>query len=505
MTPVISLPTLRETLTVAFRHKQSICLALILPIVASVGIAFMLTPQYEADSKILIRVGREYIPQTDAPVGGNTVMPSPTMQETIDTEGEILTSNDLLRELLQRVTIRRLYPDLYDSPPSDMSLEDAALKALHSDLGVDPVKLSNVLTISLRNGDRSVAVEALQQLLGMFQIRHVAAFSHHRSALLETQLSDDLARLVAQEKERAQYEKDNNLFSIAEQRTAAIQKREKDMADLQDADLSITGLNYRLDYLKGQLAQQHPNVTLQNTNQDSPVSDDTRKHLRDLREQRQQLLSRYDPNSPMLNSVNAALAAAEQFAGHSQARTNAVQTGINPVYSGLQAQLYTAGSDLAPLLSKVAALRAAITSDDARLAQISTGEAVLDDLNRRITQLDTASNTLRQRVEDARYLEDLDKADVASLNIIQQPTALPRAVFPKKWLFLAAGVVIGLVLSTLVMLLSLTFGNRFLTIDTIERVLGLPVLVALPNLPRARLRAAATLSQSGARRELPSR
>jgi capsular polysaccharide biosynthesis protein len=78
-------------------------------------------------------------------------------------------------------------------------------------------------------------------------------------------------------------------------------------------------------------------------------------------------------------------------------------------------------------------------------------------------------------------------------------------VFPKKWLFLAAGVVIGLVLSTLVMLLSLTFGNRFLTIDTIERVLGLPVLVALPNLPRARLRAAATLSQSGARRELPSR
>ncbi len=63
-------------------------------------------------------------------VGGSEMGPTTTMLDTINTEIEILTSDDLMREVLSKETIARLYPKLAAAPPAGSSLADAAEKGV---------------------------------------------------------------------------------------------------------------------------------------------------------------------------------------------------------------------------------------------------------------------------------------------------------------------------------------------------------------------------------------
>ena len=67
------------------------------------------------------------------------------------------------------------------------SARNLAVAALAKDLKVTPVKLSNVIQVSVRNPDPVAANETLHQLLATFQVHHVAAFNRERSPVLEDQ------------------------------------------------------------------------------------------------------------------------------------------------------------------------------------------------------------------------------------------------------------------------------------------------------------------------------
>ena len=121
-----SLPSMREALTLAFRRKWRIILAFVLPPIIAVAVSFLMTPQYGAYTKLLVKAGREFLAQSDA-VHPAPVAPSSTMQESINSEIEILTSRDLSLEVLHDIGIDKVYPDLAEHPPRNMSLDDAAL------------------------------------------------------------------------------------------------------------------------------------------------------------------------------------------------------------------------------------------------------------------------------------------------------------------------------------------------------------------------------------------
>ena len=485
--PVISAPSLREVLAVAFRHKLALLLAFSIPVAAALAAAALMTPKYQADTKVLVRSGREYLPQTVV-VGGGEMGPTTTMLDTINTEIEILTSDDLMREVLNKETIARLYPKLAAAPPAGSSLADAAEKAFRADLSVGPVRLSNVIAISLRSYDPQVATETLHLLLNGFQQRHVDAFRTNHSLLLDGQLQDQTVRLLALEKERATYMAQVGLHSVAEQRTVLIQQRAKRMQELQDTELQKQSLAEEIAFLNNELTEQPARITMQTTTRDSEVAQDNQRRLRDLEQQEHELLVRYPAGSRLIEGLEAKLNAMRQFATQTSPKSSTVEVGINPIVSTLRARLIAASTELAPLADRIVALRAASAEEDARLAHLSQAEVHLADLDRQIAQLSAASSTLHQRLEDAHYLDDLDRAKIASLKVIQQPVAMGKPVSPKTSVFLAFGVAVGVLADGLVLLLGLTFGVRILVGDTVERVLGVPVVAVLPALPRRQMR-----------------
>jgi uncharacterized protein involved in exopolysaccharide biosynthesis len=149
----------------------------------------------------------------------------------------------------------------------------------------------------------------------------------------------------------------------------------------------------------------------------------------------------------------------------------------------LEIQLLTARSELAPLEDKGIDLAAAVAKIDEQLQAVSVKELPLLDLDRKIGQLDLATNALRQRLEDSRFLDELDHEHLTSVTIIENSTIPEKPVAPRKIIYGLAGLVCGFMAAACVFLIGLTFGNRFLSADMLERVLGVPVVAVLPLLP----------------------
>ena len=99
-----NLPSVRELLSAVFRNVRWIAMALIVPPVIAVILAFALPKVYQADAKLLIKPGREFMPTTN--MGQNEYgLPSSTMSEIVKSEVEILNSKDLAESTLKTVSV----------------------------------------------------------------------------------------------------------------------------------------------------------------------------------------------------------------------------------------------------------------------------------------------------------------------------------------------------------------------------------------------------------------
>jgi uncharacterized protein involved in exopolysaccharide biosynthesis len=527
-------PSIREMLVVAFRYKRAILIAFMIPVIALIILAYSTQKQYQADSKVMVRAGREFVPASDTG-DRNTIPPSITMQEVVDTEVEILTSKEVLQEVVDAVGIARLYPVLagiapphpilawlseqlgqswpmqlpalltWHWPGSDQgaySVRNLAIEALGRDLKVKPVKLSNVIDISIRNTDRDVASETLRQLLAIFQVHHVSAFRQQRSSVLEEQIGQNLTEIAKLEKARAEYRNINLLFAASEQRSALVQQRAHSLQELQDTRIEQGALHDKVEYLAEQLQKLPKNMKLDTATQPSSGAQSVERSLQELKAKEGLYATRFNPNSLILQDLRANIVAHQEVVGKA-ANLNVVRTGLNPVLPTLETQLMTTRSELAPLETKGADLSAAITGIDEQLKGLSVNELQLLNLDRRIGELDLATNTLRQRLEDARFLDELDHEHLTSVKVIDGASTPEKPASPRKFLYGLVGLACGFLAATCAFLLALTFGNRFLSVDMIERVLGVPVVAVLPLMPpQARQRAAWSIARAGAQQHI---
>jgi len=509
-----SQPSFYELLTVGFRYKRAILTAFLLPMIVAVGWAYSAQKLYQADSKVIVRAGREYVPVLETG-DRNAMPPSGTMQEAIDTEVEILTSKDVLEEVVDKIGIGRLYPALAgvqpphpiltwlseqsgQSWPLDVanllkgmaatvergrqSARNLAVAALAKDLKVTPVKLSNVIQVSVRNPDPVAANETLHQLLATFQVHHVAAFNRERSPVLEDQIRDNLAQISRLENTRATYRNNNLLFAVGEQRTALIQQEAHDVAELQEVRIRQAFLQEQVRFLGAQLKELPHTMKLDTATQPSAGAQSTERSLQELKAKEGLFATRFKPDSRILLDLQADVAAHQEVVNKSKSMST-VRSGLNPVLPTLEIQLLTARSELAPLEDKGTDLAAAVARIDEQLQTVSMKELPLLDLDRKISQLDLATNALRQRLEDSRFLDELDHEHLTSVTVIENSTVPEKPVAPRKILYGAAGLVCGFITAACVFLIGLTFCNRFLSVDMVERVLGVPVVAVLPLLP----------------------
>jgi uncharacterized protein involved in exopolysaccharide biosynthesis len=478
-----ALPSLREVFADVFRNLRLILVMLILPPIIAVGVALTLPPVYQADAKLLIKPGREFMPTTSlgqSEQGG----PVANMAEIVKSETEILNSQDLAQDVLSKLTVPAVYPELGAEAASDGATLDRAITAFGKQLNVNPVELSNVVGVSFQSTHPDVAVKVLTALLADFQSRHVTLYGNASSGLIQTQIEAKQKALQELDAKRIQYQNANGAFSIPDQRASLIQQRAQIAALLQTAQIRGGALQQQITFLKKSRAEAPRNSAIDSeTDPTLGASGTAMTTLITLRQKEQELLQHYQPGAPAVVQIRAQIAQAEQFVQQAQAGGNTkVHTGANPLLATIDQQLLSAQSELTPLASQIQGYNAQVATLDDQLRKLQGDELEVNNLQRQIDSLTADLQTLRTNLEQARFAQNMDEAKVSSVSIIDMPRLESKPVFPKKAFFGLAGLAVGLMLSALIILFSLSFGNTIITVEGAERLFGTPVVAALPRL-----------------------
>ena len=170
------LPTLRDIIAVLFRQRWPMLAAFILVVIA-VAVSGVWVPKYEAQMKILALRQR-----SDAMVTSSANAPSQysndqVSEEDLNSEVELLNSDELLRKVVLTTGLNNQSGSSTDSG-SAVSVAKA-VRNLSKDLKIEPLRKTNVISVSYAARDPKMAEEVLKALSAAYMDKHLEL---HRSS-----------------------------------------------------------------------------------------------------------------------------------------------------------------------------------------------------------------------------------------------------------------------------------------------------------------------------------
>ncbi len=467
--------SLREMVAIGFRHRRKVLAALLIPPMLATAAILVLPPKYRAQSDLMVKIGREYLAQTDGDSG--LTAPASTKQEGINSEISLLTGRAVVEATIRAIGLDALYPGLAENPPWFDSVLDTAVNKFSKDLTAEPIKLSNVIAVSFDAATPGKAKLVLDRLIGIYIDKHTQVFAGKRSDSYADAIARDLAETGRLEQERTRIKLDAGIYDIAAQRAALINQRVTAETHLQDVVNTQAMLHGRLAYLKQALPLTPALVRSTGTDRNEAV-DHARQTLIDLHAAEAAMVARYAPGNPDLVRVRGQIAALAPGAAGGD-RVN-VSTAPSPLMQQMRSEIVLGEAQLAPLANEQARYETLVASFGSELHRLEFA-----DLNLRTTtaQLDSLNDNLKlvqARFDQARTQEVMDLARQVSVVQVAPAIAADSPAKPKKLLFIAGGILAGLLGAGGIVVVAVLTGNTVVTEDGLERLLGLPVLLALP-------------------------
>jgi uncharacterized protein involved in exopolysaccharide biosynthesis len=461
--------TTRELLSILFRERLKLILVFAGLCVLVIGYSYLLSPYYEATTRLLVKTGREFQTRSD-PNQPIVAVPSSTKQEIVNSEIQILTSRDLAQSVVEKIGAGKLYPGAGDNA-------DAAVRDFQSDLKVTPVDQADVIDVSYKNGDHDVAVAALGALVDLYQQKHAQMFADPRYKFLDQQTKQYQDQLDTVVKKEADIRSAKSLFDVDAQRAKLLDDRASTSSILEQLKSQSIDAHQRIDFLTNRLKTTP--ALIQAGEAQADVVEQAKARLLDLQVRSQQLHERYVGDVKPLQDTDAEIAKLREFVSRNDPMNRKEWSQRNGAYDDMVVALNRAMADAAPLDQQIALRQQQEQSIDARLRDLEEGATAIDDLERERRTLEELVHTYRTRYEEARMSEDFDREGVASVSVIQRPDAPLKPAGPRHLPFILAGMLIGIVGAAGLLLYYLVFRETLITVESVERIIGIPVVASV--------------------------
>jgi uncharacterized protein involved in exopolysaccharide biosynthesis len=242
----------RDVLAAAFRHGRRM-IGIFVGVLALVAVATFLRPRmYETRARILVKYTSEYVYR---PQVGEARLPiALAPEEILNSEAEILTSDELVREVIEELGVATLYPGTFGRPPS---IEQAS-KIFRKNLSAEGVRRSTVLQVSFRHPDPELSARALHALVDRFERKHVNVFSEGTLAFLEDQLRTYAERLKKSDQALEAFRQKFGVFSYDEQINLLLRERAALEAAQRQARVELVESQRKLEPLRRALEGPRP-------------------------------------------------------------------------------------------------------------------------------------------------------------------------------------------------------------------------------------------------------
>ncbi|HTQ34553.1 MAG TPA: Wzz/FepE/Etk N-terminal domain-containing protein [Stellaceae bacterium] len=467
--------TSRELLSILFKEKRKLVLVFVVLCVTVVGCSFLLTPYYEATTRLLVKTGPEFQTRSDTnqPIAS---VPSATKLEVVNSEIQILTSRDLAEGVVNKIGAQRLYPGA--------ASVDAAIRSFQAGFKAGAVEQSDVINASYNNRSRAIAIEALKTIVDLYQQKHAEMFADPRYKFLEQQTQQYQDQLDALIKKETDLRNSKSLFDVDAQRAKLLDDRAATRSIIDQLKSQSIDTHQRIDFLTQRLKVTPALITAGVAPADAV--EQAKARLLDLEVKQQQLKERYVGDVKPIQDTNAEIAKLRAFVSRNDPLNTKQWSQRNTAYDDLVVALNRALADAAPLDAQIALREKEADAIDAKLRDLQDGATTIGDLERERRVLEELVHNYRTQYENARLNVDLDRARVVSVSIVQRPDASEKPAGPHHLPFALAGILIGLIGASGVLLYLLVFRETLITVESVERIIGLPVVASVAMRPRDR-------------------
>ena len=474
--------SVRDFLTVLFKQRNTI-LIVFFAVVATVTIgSFLLSPTYEAKSSLLVKFGREYIyrPEVGERVPDLRLMPL-NQEEVINSEIQILTSRDLIEKVITTLKVENIYPEMVENPSKMITPLEAAILQFEKKLFVEGIKKSNVIQTSFQHKNPRIAAKAVNLLVDFLTEKHLQVYSDPKSSFLEQQLSTYEKRLKESQNQLEGFKQKYRVFSLEEQRTLLLKQRTDLDSALKTAQNQVKELQNRRSSLKNQMRTVSKDVPLFSETERYKIVDDAKTQLLTLQLREQQLLQKYNENTPLVVNVRKEITIVQDFIKKQEEDLKGkVRTGQNIVYQDLEREMIKTQAELSSQEARRATLQGQITQLDMEIQSLDLRENELQNLRRELAANERNYKTYLEKVEEARISDDLNRQKMANISVIQTASVPPKPIKPKKALNIALGIILGAVSGLGLAFFSEYTNQGLSTPESAERHLGLPVIGTIP-------------------------
>jgi uncharacterized protein involved in exopolysaccharide biosynthesis len=474
------LPTPRDIIAVLFRQRWPMLAAFAL-IVIAVAVSGVWVPKYEAQMKILALRQRSDAMVTPSANAPDQFSNDQVSEEDLNSEVELLNSDDLLRKV---VLTTGLAGQSGPSVNSEGEVRIAkAVRKLGKDLKIEPIRKTNVISVSYQARDPELAAKVLKALAAAYMEKHLEV--HHLSG--EFKFFDQQTERYKQGLDQAQeqltdFTRGTGVVSAEIERDSALHQADDFDSTARQAQTTLLETEQRVRALQGELQSIQPRMTTVVRNSDNPqLLEQLKSTLLNLELKRTELLTKYEPTYPLVQEVDQQIADAKAAISAEESKPIRDQTtDQNPDYLWVQAELTKAQADLSGFKARAVAAAGVAANYHEEAQRLGQNEIVQDNLLTAAKTQEANYLLYVQKREEARISDALDQRGILNVSLAEQPVvpALPKRS--------------PLAIALLTLLLAGTFGlstafvldfidPTFRTPDELAGYLGTPVLAALPK------------------------
>ena len=477
--------TIRDALIILFRQWR-VLVAGFVAILLGASLFGGFKSKYESKMKILVRRERADPLMSAQPVAPTDFTHSEIGESELNSEIEVFNSEDLLRKAVIELGLQNQSNEkrglFHRGDDSEEARIRRAVARLGKSLTVEPLRKSDVISVSYASSNPEQAVRILDTIARLYIEKHLEV---HRPVgeyrFFDEQTEKYRQGLHQAEQQLKDFTQQQGVVSAQLERDTELQRQSEIHKTLAETQAAVAEDEHRVATLRSQLENTPPRITTGVKTASQGLLEQMKASLLAMKIKRTEMLSKFEPTYRPVQDLEKQIADTEAALAREEASPmHEVTTDLNPTYEWIKSDLARVQAELAGLKAKAGALNASLTGYQSETQALQQAAIEQQGLLREAKAKEDNYLMYLRKQEEARMNEALDQRGILNVAVVQQPTISSTPVrsganFALISLLLASVGGIGLAF------LTDFFDPSLRTPDELAEALGWPVLAALPK------------------------
>ena len=241
--------SIRDGAVAVFRRKAVVLFIFLAVVLGTAVITFLLPNKYDSRMKILVKNQRVDVAITPEQTNGSaaSAVENEVSENQINSEIELLTSKDLLTQVVTDTGLAGSEKGWFSSPVPQPIMVEKAVNRLAKDLAITPVRKANVITITYTSTSPQMAASVLKKLGELYLEKHLKLNHPMGASDFFTKRADEYETQLRQaEQQMTDFQQSNNLVVLSQQKELTLQKTAEAKSKLLESETALNEATNRI-------------------------------------------------------------------------------------------------------------------------------------------------------------------------------------------------------------------------------------------------------------------